>query len=270
MKKFLAILLIFMLLITGCGDKKEENDKEKKINCPDGVVEKGKCKVKTEEHEATVEATCKENYELIEGICILKEITEPISDYSCEGDLTLEGTTCNGKDVKNPTYSCEIGTLSVKKCIKKTLVGDAAVSCETYPDPKIYRNGNCYLGLPLTGEGCEAGDTLEDGWCYNFNNPKVPSYTCAVGKLDNKKCYEVLEMDAEAKCDEGYNLENDKCIKEIKGVEAKETLLCDTDYKLEEDKCTKITNREAPVDASVCKEEGFVLEGDKCVKYEYK
>lgn len=266
MKKVIVIL-IAILFITGCGNK--EN-----FECPpEGKIEEGHCKINAEEYAANKGFTCEESHRLEEDHCILEDIKEPIKKYSCENGLTLDGDKCTGTISKkvSTTYSCSEGTLKGTKCVTKTLIGDATTNCNKYSDPKTMKDGKCYLGKPTLGDGCATGDTKIGDWCYNLNEPKDPGYSCAKGTLEGTKCYSTKEVAAEAnkKCESGYTLNGDKCIKTITNENAKVEISCENGYTLNEDKCTKILDTAPAVEGYICEDPAFVLENDKCVRYEF-
>lgn len=264
MKFKIALFLLPIIILAGCGEKEEQCE---------GVLEGGKCKIKVEEHEATYGPSCDDSYRLEDHICILEDVREIVKEYSCEEGLELGEDTCSGKVEKDATiaYSCEMGMVKGDKCQVKALIGDATASCSKYPDPVILRVGKCYLGIPRPADGCENGDEDDGKWCYDLDVPRTPSYKCPSGTLEDGKCFNIIESNANEKisCEDGFTLKDKTCVKEIKNAEAIVTEKCEEGYKRLDDKCVLEIERVAAVDTYKC-EESFVLEDTKCVKYKYK
>lgn len=74
--------------------------------------------------------------------------------------------------------------------------------------------------------------------------------------------------DKELKCDEGYELKDNLCIREIDHTDAEEVALCDTGFELQEDKCYKL--EEVAYQEKYSCDEGLTLDGTKCTGIQKK
>lgn len=73
----------------------------------------------------------------------------------------------------------------------------------------------------------------------------------------------LVGCDKELKCDEGYQLQDNFCVKEIDHTDAKEVLVCPESFELKEDTCYKL--EEIDYQEKYSCNEGLTLEDTKCI-----
>ena len=72
----------------------------------------------------------------------------------------------------------------------------------------------------------------------------------------------LVGCDKELKCDEGYELKDNLCIREIDHNDAEKVLVCSKEFELKDDKCYKL--EEIDYQEKYSCEEGLTLEDTKC------
>ena len=72
----------------------------------------------------------------------------------------------------------------------------------------------------------------------------------------------LVGCDKKLKCDAGYELQGQLCIREIDHTDPEETQVCDEEFEIKEENCYKIENIDYQEKYSC--EEGLTLEGTKC------
>ena len=166
--------------------------------------------------------------------------------YSCPDGYQLDGTKCTS--TKDATYNCPTGTKEDgDKCVKATEKEDGTRVCPTisieghdYQGTKVDAGTTFCYYAPVTAyttqEACEAisnGLSIDSdghydwrgGKCYkaalvNYKTTCSSGYTYytkdaiqALGIHDGGGCYKTYSK--EAKCESGYTLTNNKCVKTI-------------------------------------------------------
>ena len=146
----------------------------------------------------------------------------------------------DGNEVAIKEYYCEKGyTLEATKCIK--VIDEYAVTTTRYCENNdILNDGKC-LGYADYVEKCRDDTLLKDGKCFGVYSNDLEEDVCynelesdAYYDSESKVCYKRVPKEKE--CPVGYNLEEDKCIKESNALSKKE---CKAGYKLKKDMCVK-------------------------------
>ena len=238
------ILIITLLLLVGCGDKKEapandntvngsaSTETEKNLYCEEGTLKDGKCEIVLTT-EGT--STCESGYTLKDGKCTKTETVNAKSTKTCDKDYTLSGSTC----ISTKTYNketkkvCEL-TKEFDRGSYKWVDGQTMKSTAFVEDGKCqnstcsrFKDGVCVEGVIGEVEFtekkvCPSGTKEINGKCYKTATPKT-TYSCTEGKLSKNKCTVTKEVEPTVTCENEYtyNSETKQCEK-INIVEAQE------------------------------------------------
>ena len=249
--------------------KEIERIKAKEGNvCPNGYYEyKGVC-YEEKPFIETDKQLCNGNHTLVDGKCIEEVISNPEPEYHCDkGELSKKGDLFLVGGIKNAEkYYC-VDKSNGKKPTLRCLLNSG----------HIMIGGNCYNGpAPTINGGCPNGDTLSGGWCYSKDNGD--QWQCPDGNIYMKSKGGVPELCPDTftymeptitgyKCEEGFTLENNKCIKRHEEDPYKERV-CEEGYKMvDNDRCIG-TNTKSKVSGYYCEDDRFRLVKNECVRYE--
>ena len=220
MKNKLLYIVMFMLLICGCEDKKElvceqgtlvdgvceiVEVADATILCPSGYTfnqEKGKCSSTMTIAAKTVN-TCSKGYVIgNEKWCVSEKKYDMIVTRVCESDNIKEGDTLSS------TYIAPSNLCYEKLCVEKNEDG---TECLKYEEKTIpYK----------TVKTCpEKGMSKWEGYCRKLSWLYVDT-SCEVGELVKDKCVIENLTDASISCEEGYSLTEDYKCQKFKYVEA--------------------------------------------------
>ena len=250
MKRYLLIILL-VLICFGC------NNKDNELKCFNGyVLEDNKCKKEIDNTIAEVSYYCDPTYELKDYKC--KKYTEmPIKEKEgCDEGIKEENGKCIGTLTKDVIvkYKCEKGTERDKKCYTKKVKAEALTRTYT----------------------CLAGYTKQGSICVKDSDPNVTkapktTYSCAEGtSLANGRCY-VEELVGDAKeektCPDGYELKDNKCLKNV-NENIKKIKYCDDGFVIKNNKCVKDENLDAKKNYKC--PDTYIYENGLCRKYDYQ
>lgn len=229
--------------------------------CPGGYAEyKGKCYRETGLIE-TDELICFEHRILVDGNCILKLEEKPEAEYECtKGELMRKG------DV-NP-----IGAKDNEKmyCIDKSTGKPPTLKC-LLNSGYIMINGNCYNGpAPTINGGCPNGDVLRNGKCYSKDDGT--QYQCPDGHIYDKSlelCPDTLTYINPTvkgyKCNDGFTLTDNKCIKE-EIEQAFHKRVCPDGYTLiGENNCYDLSKSVPKENGYYCEKDNSRMENNECI-----
>ena len=272
-KRILIISCICLIFLVGC---------DKELKCDEGYELQDNLCIREIDHTDAEEVTvCPEGFELKEEKCYKLEEVEYQEKYSCESNLTLEGTKCTGTSKKALTtqYKCSTGTLEEDKCVTLTEKADSLTKTPKCESGWTVDGEYCIKGelFPLgcdwengdrEGCHCEGSDRIgSDGLCHNAKSVSY-EYSClGTAILKDNKCYEKTSIDAESYqgCEEGYTKEGSECIKKI-NKDATKTKYCEEGFELIDNKCRKETTLDTKIEYK-CPDE-FEYVNELCRKYE--
>lgn len=229
LKKLIIILFLVMLLV-GCGEKKEDSvsgDTSKNLYCEEGTLKDGKCEVIV---AVDAKLTCETGYSLKDSACTKTETKSATSAKTCASGYTLSGNQCvsDADTAKTKTQVCE-WPKDYPQQPRKNSTDQAVVKngkcileiCDTREE------GVCMVGespeIPFTTkESCPSGTKEINGKCKKTATPTT-GYTCEVGELNGKDCIinDIKEPTGTCEDDYLYNATTKMCEK-INLVEAKE------------------------------------------------
>ena len=230
--------------------------------CPRGYYEyEGNCYEEVPSQESGV-LSCVEDFSLKDGNCVRNVYEDAEAEYSCsKGELVKKGDL----------FMIGISDAEKMVCVDKSNAKPPTLRCLTHNHTMI--DGKCANGpKPTINGGCEPGDYLVNGGCYDIDNedqwvcpsgniyekskgtyvdlcpdtftfidPILKGYTCSDDfKLVDNKCVkeEYREVTRERACPSGYNLvNNDRCINTNKVVSKQNGYYCNDNARLVGDKC---------------------------------
>lgn len=118
---------------------------------------------------------------------------------------------------------------------------------------------------------CNKDTTCEAGYIKRYNQCVKGYYSCEEGyTLNEDKCEKVIEtIDAipETKCEKGYELEGNLCIKNDT-KEAENGYYCQLGYTLNKDRCEREDIRQPVANASC--PNGYTFYDNKCISLDYQ
>lgn len=258
------------------------------------TLEHGICYKQVGEEEPSLGNVCPEGYGDIDGICYEETTIIETSNLVCRGEFVLEDGKCVDKEIKDklPIYECTSGELGKKGdyytigikdaekmvCVDKSNAKKPTLRCLTINHIMI--NGECYVGpAPTINGGCPNGDTLSGGGCYSKDNGD--QWVCPNGGIYHVSQNAVPDLCPDTfkytdpkitgyKCEDGYTLENDKCIK-ITTQDAEFERTCKDGYTLvNNSKCINKNNTKPYKKGDVCSGENAKLINNKCIIYNIK
>lgn len=222
--KNLFIGLSLILLLSGCGQEKEE------YFCEKGTLKDNRCEIVT---KADATFSCQKGYTLKENKCEKKETKDATKTKTCADGYNLGGSICLSiKSYDKVTNKiCKLPNGVIEETYEM-VDGSGKISNKAYEE-----NGKCFYTVctKMDGNGkCLTIDTKEipyqeetvcgngmmevNNRCYKTSKVKN-TYVCYEGTLKNKKCTITTQINAIAKCEEEftYNNKTGKCEKiEIK------------------------------------------------------
>ncbi len=273
-----------------------KDTKERGTYCDDGYILEGDwCLKETNRVPATNGQVCPEGYLEYQGKCYEEKPSEETGVLKCRNGYTLKNEKCIRMVTENAfpnEYECSKGELKKKSEIGLSVggSGDDTYVCadtSTAKEPvlrclnnsgHIMINGKCYNGpAPTINGGCPNGDTLRNGWCYSLDS--YDQYECPDGKIYEKSkgsvpkyCPDTIKTTKPTiksyKCNEGFTLDDTKCIKEETEDPEREKKCPDGFTTVNNDRCINYNNIKAKVDGYYCENEHARLRGSTCVIYE--
>ena len=162
-------------------------------------------------------------------------------------------------------------------CVDESSITHPVIPCElpaSDPTERTSSGGKCYWHrAPVIEAGCP-GKTQIGGFCWDDASN---IYLCPNGYNSNKRtkddyCYTVLKnvnpIVTEYTCEEGYNLENNKCVKK-ETEDAFYERVCPSGYnKVDNDRCINMNKFKNKVDGYYCEEDNSRLRGNMCIIYD--
>ena len=253
------------------------------------TLDHGRCLKQIGEEEPKLGNVCPQGYADIDGKCYEETTITETSNLVCRGEFTLEDGKCVDREIieKTPIYECSKGelgrkgdffTIGVKDaekmvCVDKSNAKKPTLRCLTINHIMI--NGTCYNGpAPTINGGCPNGDTLSGGGCYSKDNGD--QWICPNGSIYHVSQNSVPELCPDTftytdpkitgyKCNDGYNLENDKCVKTFT-EEAEHERICSDGYTLlNNSRCINKNNTKPYEKGNVCTKENSRLINNKCI-----
>lgn|GEM_PF-6570099 len=247
--------------------------------CADGFTLNGTKCSKEESADAALTYTCPSKYVLVDDQCLTVTNVTPSESYSCpNSSYTLNGTTCtsssSNKIAASVRYSCDgNGTLSGSTCNYTTSpsynFGYYYPRCST--GTYNYMDRQCHYSRPAnTSYYCPNG-TLEGSSCLVGSNSVIQAtkkYTCPSGyTLAGTQCAKTSGVKATPKyiCTDDTELRGSKCYATIT-TDAVGMYSCDDGFIISGTKCLKNDFPKA-VKKYTCSK-AYTLNGGKCEKYE--
>ena len=252
------------------GDKCEKVIKEEKAQegrtCPDNYEEiKGKCyKIGPAGHEPT----CKDNFELKDGKCVGNEEKEAIAKYTCS-----KGTAKTRAEAG--LTGAHDGDAKDIVCVDTSSATHPVSPCELNDGTEWTKaNGKCYWHrAPIIDSGCP-GKVQVNGACWDDASNVLICKGARDGKQYSSRseyCEGSVKYTkptaGDYKCESGYKLQGDKCVKEIT-KEPTLTVTCSNGLKPYKDRaCIDYNNVGEYITGLTCPG-GARLENEKCVYYD--
>ena len=233
---------------------------------------------------------CPNGYFEENGICYEETPFEDTEELECRDEFNLNDNNCIRilEEEKEPIYYCEHGELKTEGEIRwhNWKGGSACVDASTGKAPTqrcltinhIMIEGECADGpKPTINGGCEPGDYLVNGGCYTKDNGD--QWVCPDGGIYEKSkgtymdiCPDTLTYTKPSikgyTCHDGFELKNDKCIKEeIESPQKKR--ICKEGYtKIDNDRCLNLSKTTSKENGYYCEGENTRLKGNICITYE--
>ena len=250
-------------------------------HCPQGQLNGDKCRL-----EQVPTDYCPQG-QLLNGKCRLQQ---NFIKYCPQGQLN--GNNCVLE--KNPNLSCPAGQLANNRCEITKIECEYAYKSRygnvgRYTRPAVYWDGARYdmnndgfnwvqYGNNFYKFGARIQSSQETAWfeaCKRSTTYNAAQYKCDSGyALNGDKC--IKEIPAVNKCENGYSINGNYCIKDIPvsekcnsgynmvgGVCLKEvpaSIKCNSGYTLNGKYCIK------DIPASIKCDSGYSLDGKKCIK----
>ena len=218
--------------------------------CPSGYMEyNGKCYEETASIEGE-KLICAEEFELKEGKCIKSSNYKPV------------GECANGVLISDENI-----------CKEQEYVGYGREYCRD-SGRTLYEH-KCLATKPSVNGGCLNGDMYYNGKCVNTRDDYyISDWECPDGSYtyndENRgKCYKDKKTTRPTyKCDEGFVLENNLCVRtEI--IKPKKEKSCPSGYTLVNDNmCLNYNKTANKIDGFVCEGENTKLIGKECIIYD--
>jgi hypothetical protein len=125
-----------------------------------------------------------------------------------------------------------------------------------------------------TGLYCDAEYNLKGDICAKKIGEalSIEKKLCPEGYDEvNDVCYRSENVTVEYSCDEGYTLDDNKCLKDEEKVDANVIRSCPTNYELYENLiCINYSDKTESEYRKVCKDDNSELNDDVCIQYEVK
>ena len=210
---------------------------------------------------------CDSEYVLKDKKCIKEEVIAAEPNYICQtGELHKLGDFFPEGDVNHEEVYC----------VDKTNAKAPTLRCLTHNHTMI--NGKCANGpKPTINGGCIEGDYLVNGGCYDIDNED--QWVCPDGRIYEKSKGTYVELCPDTfkytkpttngyKCNEGFKLKDNKCVRTEK-IDPHHERYCPDGYSLiNNDKCINYSNIANKQDGYVCPKDTMKLRGNKCIDYE--
>ena len=270
------------------------NTKQSGNYCDNGYILEGDfCLKEIEIKEASFGKVCPNNYYEYNGKCYYEEPYIEGNNYVCNDEFKLDNDKCIRTEIidSKVEYKCDKGELMKKGdvspigssdkekyyCIDKSTGVAPTLRCMI--GPHIVMNGRCYVGpAPTINGGCPNGDSLVNGGCYSLD--PEDQWQCPNGSIYEKSKGTYVDLCPDTftyieptitgyTCQDGYDLKDNKCIKE-EVVKAEKERYCPNGYtKVDYDRCINLNNTTDYLDGYKCNYENSRLKGNKCYIYEF-
>jgi len=246
---------------------REEEPKEGEV-CPTGTMEyKGKCYEDTGIIDGD-KLFCQDGYTLKDDKCVTTRSTSAIpSGYGCVNGVAKT----KGEVGLAPKESGDARDII---CVNETDIIHAVSPCMAHDGTEsMISGGKCYWHrAPVIASGCpgkiQVGDECWDDAtgiyiCPGRNNGTIynsPDALCLVGNNYTNATV------SEYKCESGYTLDGNKCVKE-EMVDAERERICPDGYtKTDDDGCINLNKEKQKEKGFVCNKEARLV-NNKCVYY---
>lgn len=269
--------------------------KDTKQYCESGYfLDHGRCLKEIGEEEPTIGNVCPDGYDDYNGTCYKSSPVIETDNLICDNEFILENGKCVNHEEKSKEsiYECSTGELGKKGdyfvigikdaekmvCVDKSTGKKPTLRCLTHSHIMI--NGSCYNGpAPTINGGCPNGDTLSGGGCYSKDDED--QWVCPSGNIYHKSQNSVPDLCPDTftytepkitgyKCEEGYTLENDKCINTITVEPFNERTCADGYTIIDNSRCIKKDDIKPYEKGNVCKNFNSRMKNNKCIIYDEK
>lgn len=261
-----------------------KNTKQTGYYCESGYKLEGNRCLKEVGREKPIDGEiCPSGSNEYNGVCY--EESNPIvsNEIGCEVDSTLENGKCIRRDEHKAIGECANGDYNsdVDACSEKEYIGDAYQYCRITPGEDLLYNGRCLGRKPTINGGCLGSDQVINGWCYDTSPSSgyAAEWVCPDGtflsnadgslKSEDKKCYkEKLVKNVIYKCEEGYKLEGNMCVR-VQKYAPEPKIYCSDGYTLTPNRnCLNLNKAVDKVGGKVCSNEHARYENNMCIIYE--